>query len=78
MDGFLNQNFTSTEQESALLHQQDVGVDDDEKETTTTTQQAAVRVEFVSPVEELQQRGTTAWTAEQYKLFDRNGPLRCN
>ena len=25
MDGFLNQNFTSTEQESALLHQQDVG-----------------------------------------------------
>ena len=31
MDGFLNQKFTSTEQESALLHQQDVGVDDDEK-----------------------------------------------
>ena len=31
MNGFLNQNFTSTEQESALLHQQDVGVDDDEK-----------------------------------------------
>ena len=31
MDGSLNQNFTSTEQESALLHQQDVGVDDDEK-----------------------------------------------
>ena len=27
-DGFLNQNFTSTEQESALIHQQDVGVDD--------------------------------------------------
>ena len=78
MDGFLNQNFTSTEQESALLHQQDVGVDDDEKETTATTQQAAVREEFVSPMEELQQRGTTAWTTEQYKLFDRGRPLRCN
>ena len=55
MDGSLNQNFTSTEQVSALLHQQDVGVDDDEKETATTTQQAAVRKEFVSPTEELQQ-----------------------
>ena len=31
MDSFLRSNFTSTEQESALLHQQDVGVDDDEK-----------------------------------------------
>ena len=30
-DGFFNQNFTNTEQESALLHQQDVGVDDNEK-----------------------------------------------
>ena len=50
-DSFFNQNFTSTEQESALLHQQDVGVDDNEKETTTTTQQAAVRKEFVSPTE---------------------------
>ena len=51
MDSFLrsNANFTSTEQESALLHQQDVEVDDDEKETTTTTQQAAVRKELVSP-----------------------------
>ena len=48
MDGSLNQNFASTEQESALLHQQDVGVDNDEKETSTTTQQAAVREEFVS------------------------------
>ena len=72
MDGFLNQTFTSTEQESALLHQQDVG------ETTTTTQQAAVREEFVSPMEELQQRRTTAWTTERYKLFDRDRPLRCN
>ena len=78
MDGFLNQNFTSTEQESALLHQQDVGVDDDETKTTTTTQQAAVREEFVSPMEELQQRETTAWTTEQYKLFDRGRPLRCS
>ena len=50
-DGFFNQDFTSTEQESALFHQQDVGVDDNEKGTTTTTQQAAVRKEFVSPTE---------------------------
>ena len=48
-DVYFNQNFTSTEQESA--HQQDVGVDDNEKETTTTTQQADVRTEFVSPTE---------------------------
>ena len=80
MDSFLrsNTNFTSTEQESALLHQQDVGVDDDKKETTTTTQQAAVRKEFVSPMEKQQQRGTTAWETEQHKLFDRGRPLRCN
>ena len=31
MDGFLNQNFTTTEQEPALLHQQDVGVDNIKK-----------------------------------------------
>ena len=80
MGSFLrsNANFTSTEQESALLHQQDVGVDNDEKETTTTTQQAAVRKEFVSPTEKQQQRGTTAWGIEQHKLFDRGRPLRCN
>ena len=77
-DDFLNQNFTSTEQESALLHQQDVGVDDNEKETTTTTQQAPVRKEFVSPTEKQQQRGTTAWGTEQHKLFDRDRLLRCN
>ena len=53
MDSFLrlNANFRSTEQESALLHQQDVGVDDDEKEITATTQQAAVRKESVSPTD---------------------------
>ena len=72
MGGSLNQNFTSTEQESALLHQQDVGVDDGEKETTTTTQQAAVREEFVSYTEERQ--GTTAWATKQHKLFDRGRP----
>ena len=49
IDGFLNPNFTSTDQECALLHQPDVGVDDDEKETTATSQQSAVREEFVSP-----------------------------
>ena len=61
MDSFLrsNANFTGTEQESALLHQQDVGVDDDEKETTTTTQQAAVCKEFVRLTGKQQQRGTT-------------------
>ena len=77
-DGFLNQTFTSTEQESALLHQQDVGVDDNEKETTTTTQQAAVRKEFVSPMKKQQQRGTTAWGTEQHKLFDRGRLLQRN
>ena len=77
-DGFFNQNFTSTEQESALLHQKDVGVDDNEKETTTTTQQAAVRKEFVSPTKKQQQRGTTAWGTEQHKLFDRGRLLRRN
>ena len=80
MDSFLRSkaNFTSTEQEPALLHQQDVGVDDDEKETTTTIQQAAVRKEFVSPTEKQQQRGTTAWGTEQHKLFGRSRRLRCN
>ena len=77
-DGFFNQTFTSTEQESALLHQQDVGVDDNEKETTTTTQQTAVRKEFVSPTKKQQQRGTTAWGTEQHKLFDRGRLLRRN
>ena len=76
MNGFLHSNFTSTEQESTLLHQQDVGVDDDEIKETTT-QQAPVRNEFVSPTEELQQRGTTAWATEQHKLFDRGKPLWC-
>ena len=37
IDGFLNPNFTSTEQECVLLHQPDVEVDD-EKETTATSQ----------------------------------------
>ena len=69
VDGFLHSNFTSTEQESALLHQQNVGVDDDEKETTTTFQQAVVHQEFVSPTEKRQ--GTTTWATEQHKQFDR-------
>ena len=77
-DGFLNQTFTSTEQEFALLHQQDVGVDDNEKETTITTQQAAVPKEFVSPTKKQQQRGTTVWGTEQHKLFDRGRLLRRN
>ena len=77
MDSFLrsNANFTSTEQESALLHQHDVGVDDDEKKTTTTSKQAAVREEFVSPTEKRKRGGTTAWATEQHKLFDRGRSL---
>ena len=75
MNGFLHSNFTSTKQESALLHQQDVGEDDDDKETTATTQQAAVREEFVSPTEKLQRQGTTTWATEQHKLFDRGRSL---
>ena len=70
IDGFLNQNFTSTEQECVLLHQPDVGVDD-EKETTATSQQATVREEFASPTEKQQQQGATAWATEQNKQFDR-------
>ena len=75
MDGFLRSNFTSTEQECALLHQPDVGVNNDEKEITATSQQAAVREEFVSPTENRQQQGTTAWAAEQNKQFDRGRSL---
>ena len=71
IDGFLNPNFTSTEQECVLLHQPDVGVDDDEKETTATSQQVAVREKFVSPTEKRQQQGTTGWATEQNKQFDR-------
>ena len=73
--GFLNPNFTSSEQECALLHQPDVGVDDDEKETTATSQQATVHEEFVSSTEKRQQQGTTAWAAEQNKQFDRGRSL---
>ena len=54
---FLRSDSTSTEQESALLHQQDVGVDEDEKETTRITLQAAVRKTFVSPPEKQQREG---------------------
>ena len=75
MYDFLYSNFTSTEQESALLHQQDIGVDDDDKETTATTQKAAVREEFVSSTEKLQRQGPTTWATEQHKLFDRGRPL---
>ena len=70
MDGFLRSNFTSTEQESALLHQQEVGMDDN---NDATTQQAAVREEFVSPREK--RDGTTAWATEQHKQFARGRSL---
>ena len=70
MDGFLRSNFTSMEQECALLHQPEVRMDDN---NDATTQQAAVREEFVSPTEKRQ--GTTAWATEQHKQFDRGRSL---
>ena len=73
-DGFLRSNCTSTEQEYILLHQSDVRVDD-EKETTATSKQAAVRKEFAMPTENGQQQGTTAWTTEQNRQFDRGRSL---
>ena len=71
MDGFLRSNFTSMEQECALLYQPDVGVDNND----ATTQQAAVREEFMSPTEKRKQQGTTAWATKQNKQFDRGRPL---
>ena len=68
MGGFLRSNFTSTEQECALLPQPDVGVDDDEKEITATSQQAAVRKEFVSLTKMRQRQGTTAWAAAEQEI----------
>ena len=68
MDGFLRSNFTSTEQECALLYQPDVGVHDDEKETTAPSQQAVVREEFVSLTKMRQRQGTTAWAADMSYL----------
>ena len=70
MDGVLNSNFTSPGQVYTLLHQPDVGVGDG-KETTDTSQQAAVREEFADPTKKRQQQGTTAWTTQQSKKFDR-------
>ena len=68
MDGFLRSNFTSTEQECALLYQPDVGVHDDEKETTAPSQQAVVREEFVSLTKMRQRQATTAWAADMSYL----------
>ena len=81
MDGFLRSNFTSMEQECALLHQPDVGVNDKrvqpevgmDDNNDATAQQAAVREEFVSPTEKRQ--GTTAWATDQHKQFDRGRSL---
>ena len=77
MDGFLGSNFTSMEQECALLHQPDVGVNDNgvqpkvgiDDNNDATTQQAVVHVEFVSPTEKRQEM--TAWATEQHKQTDR-------
>ena len=74
-DGLLDKNITSTKQEEpALLHQQDVGVDDNEKETT---QQVAVRKEFVSPTEKQQQKRMATWSTDESKQFDRGRLMRC-
>ena len=70
MDGFLRSTCTSTKREYILLYQSDVGVDG-EKETTATSQQAAIRETFTIPTEHGQQQGTTAWTTEQNRQFDR-------
>ena len=50
--------------------QPEVGMDDN---NDATTQQAAVREEFMSPMEKRQ--GTTTWATEQHKQFDRGRPL---
>ena len=74
-DEFLDKNVTSTKQEEpALLHQQDVGVDDNEKDTT---QQAAVRKEFVSPTEKQQSKRMATWSTDESKQFDRGRLMRC-
>ena len=74
-DDFLDKNVISTKQEEpALLHQQDVGVDDNEIETT---QQAAVRKEFVSPTEKQQQKRMATWSTDESKQFDRGRLMRC-
>ena len=74
-DDFLDKNVTSTKQEEpALLHQQEVGVDDNGKETT---QQAAVRKEFVSPTEKQQQKRMVTWSTDESKQFDRGRLMRC-
>ena len=74
-DDLLDKNVTSTKQEEpALLHQQDVGVDDNGKETT---QQAAVRKEFVSPTEKQQQKRMATWSTHESKQFDRGRLMRC-
>ena len=74
-DGLLDKNVPSTKQEEpALLHQQDVGVDDNEKETT---QQAAVRKEFVSPTEKQQQKRMATWSTDESEQFNGGRLMRC-
>ena len=83
MDGFLNQNFTSLEQEYILIQsreeyillqvQPDVGMDDS---NNATTSQAATREESARlPIG--QQQGMTAWSTDQNRQFDRGRLLRC-
>ena len=71
IDGFLNSNLTSTEEEYVLL-QPDIGMDDNNE---TTTQQAAAR--GARPMKKRQQQGMAAWLTDQNRQFDR-GRSRVN
>ena len=77
MDGFLNQNLTSLEQEYILIQskeeyillqvQPEFGMDDS---NNATTSQAAAREESARlPIG--QQQGMTAWSTDQNRKFDR-------
>ena len=67
MDGFLNFNFTGTEQE-CILFKSDVGVDDND-EATASKVQAGAREEFARLPIGRQQRETAS--TEQNRQFDR-------
>ena len=73
IDGLLNSNFTSTEEECVLL-QPDIGMDDNNE---TTTQEDAAREEFARPTKKRQQQEMTARSTDQNRQFDR-GRSRMN
>ena len=67
MEGFLNFNFLSPEQE-CTLHQPGIGVEYNDEATSKL--QAGAREESARPPIRQQQR-TTAWSTQQSKRFDR-------